>query len=317
MARNSSPLPVVLATDENYAAPCAVVMESLLQNTCRPSSFVFFILGSDLERETRDKLTAVGEGHGADIELRTPDMERLQELPLREGFSADAYNKLFAPNELQEFSRVLYLDCDVLVERDVRPLFSVDLDGHTAAAVPNGPAPFIAEFNERHGFSEDDPVFNSGVLLIHPERWARKNVAERVARWISDNRDQLIYRDQDGINVILHGDIKSLSPQWNMEARHYREWWMGLSDWWSRKAKGKELVTHYTGSRKPWKRWTYVPRQRKYRTYLRATPFSSSEWMSRSRTTFEVSRLGGGIRLVISAGRLRTGRLVQQTPKAL
>jgi lipopolysaccharide biosynthesis glycosyltransferase len=292
-------------------------MESLLQNTRRPSSVFFFILGSDLGAQTREKLREVAEGHGADVEIRKPDMGHLRDLPLREGFSADAYNKLYAPKELQDFSRVLYLDCDVLVERDVRPLLSVDLGGHPAAAVPNGPAPFISEFNEKHGFPEDTPVFNSGVLLIHPERWARENVAERVTRWISEHRDQLIYRDQDGINVILHGNVKPLSPQWNMEARHYREWWMGISDFWPREGEDEELIVHYTGALKPWRQWSYVPRQRAYRAYLEATPFSSSQWLSRSRIAFEVNRLGGGVQLAVSAGRMRVGTLVERMSAGL
>lgn len=317
MARESPRLPVVLATDENYAAPCAVVMESLLQNTPRPSSFLFFVFERNLEWKTKEDLRVVAEKHGAEVEMRSPDMSHLQDLPLRENFSVDAYNKLYAPNELQKFSRVLYLDCDVLVDRDVRPLFSVDLEGSAVAAVPNGPAPFIPEFNERHGFPKDNPVFNSGLLLIHPERWAEKKIAERVTNWISENQNRLIYRDQDGINVVLYDSIKTLCPQWNMEARHYREWWMDISDWWPRKAQDEELIVHYTGSRKPWKRWTYVPRQRAYREYLKATPFSSSRFIGRSRTSFEINRLGGGMRLVAEAGRVRFGKVKRRVASFL
>lgn len=301
--------PVVLVTDENYAAPCGVVMESLLRNTGAPSKFAFFIFGSDLSTETEENLRAVAERHGASLDIRNPDMERFADLPLREGFSADAYNKLYAPNELQEFEKVLYLDCDVLVERDVRSLFATDLDDCPAAAVPNGPAPFIAEFNERHGFPSDAPVFNTGVLLIDPERWAREQVAERVTNWIAENKEQLIYRDQDGINVVLNGAIKSLSPQWNMEARHYREQWMRISDWWRREAKGNRLIVHYTGDRKPWRRWVYVPRLRAYRSYLARTPFSSQESMSQSSVSSRIHRLAGWGKLLIETSRVRAGRL--------
>lgn len=314
MTAEMTTYPVVLATDENYAAPCGVVVESLLQNTDAPSRFAFFIFGSNLSAETKKKLRLVADRHGASLDVRSPNMERFTDLPLREGFSADAYNKLYAPNELQEFERILYLDCDMLVERDVRSLFATDLGDHLAAAVPNGPAPFIAEFNEKHGFPGDAPVFNTGVLLIDPERWARDRVAERVAEWIANNTDQLIYRDQDGINVVLNGAIKSLPPQWNMEARHYREWWMGISDWWPREAGCMNLIIHYTGARKPWRWGTFVPKQRTYYRHLRRIPLSEGGAMSRSRALFSISQGVGWLYLAGEVARVRLGNLRKRVP---
>jgi lipopolysaccharide biosynthesis glycosyltransferase len=303
--------PVVLATDENYAPPCAVVMESLLQNTADPSAVKFYVYGSELPDGSKRKLHGIARRHGAFAEIRTPDMSHLQDLPLRENFTADAYNKLFAPNDLQEHDRVLYLDGDILVERDVQPLFDVQLQECVAGAVPNGPAPFISEFNRRHGFPLGDPVFNTGVLLIDPEKWFKNRVAERVVEWIAENKRELIYRDQDGINVVLKGAIKSLEPHWNLEARHCREQWMGISARWNR-MEDDDVILHYTGSRKPWKRWVYAPRQRAYREYLEATPFSSSDFMARNRLEFELSRAVGGLRMMIEAARMRVGQLRQE-----
>lgn len=312
MNRNEKPTyPVVLATDENYAPPCAVVMESLLQNTADPSAVKFYVYGNDLPDGIKGKLRGVADRHGASAEIRTPDMSRLQNLPLRENFTADAYNKLFAPNDLQEYDRVLYLDGDILVERDLRPLFGVDLQDCVAGAVQNGPAPFVLEFNRRHGFPSEDPVFNTGVLLIDPGKWGKKKVAKRVAKWIAENERKLIYRDQDGINVVLKGDIRSLPPVWNLEARHRREQWMGISSRWDQMEE-TDVILHYTGPRKPWKRWVYVPRQRSYRGYLEATPFSSSDFMARNTLEFELSRAVGGLRMMVEAARMRAGRVRQK-----
>lgn len=313
----STTFPVVLVIDENYAAPCAVVMESLLQNTGDPSSFIFFIFGSDLRGGTKEKLRLLANNHGASVEVRTPSMERLEGLPLRPGFSADAYNKLYAPNELQQHERVLYLDSDILVERDVRPLFEIDLEGHAVAAVPNGPAPFISDFNKRHGFKKDSPVFNSGLLLIQPERWAAEHVAERVTQWISENQDQLIYRDQDGINFVLNKRIKPLPPQWNMEARHYHESWMGISNWWDQEAKDKKLILHYTGQCKPWKRWVHVPKQVAYYKYLTSTPFDRFGFMTQSKIFFRVEHTVAWLCMMTKVARFRTGKIRGKIKKVL
>ena len=301
----------MLATDENYAAPCAVVIESLLRNTADPSAIAIYVYGSNLTEQTQQRLKAVADRHDASLTIHQPDMSRLQDLPLRENFTADAYNKVLAPDDFSDQNRLLYLDCDLLVERDVQPLFEIDLGEKVAGAVPNGPAPFITEFNRRHGFPLDEPVFNTGVLLVDPEKWKERGVAEQVIRWIAKNEDRLIYRDQDGINAILKEHIKPLGSHWNVEARHYRDKWMGISERWD-EVEGDDVILHYTGPRKPWKRWVYVPRQRSYREYLEATPFSSSDFMARNRLEFELSRTVGGLRMMIEAAHMRAGQVRQE-----
>jgi lipopolysaccharide biosynthesis glycosyltransferase len=282
-------------------------MESILQNTESPSQFSFFVFESGVEAETKAKFSQVAERHGAEVDVRRFDTSAFCHLP--QDFSADAYTRLYAPDELKQFPRILYLDCDLLVERDVQELFEVDLEENIIGAVPNGPAPFIVEFNRRNGFPEDDHVFNSGVLLIDTQRWVQEAIGDRVVSWIEDHAEEVDFPDQEGINYVLKDRVKPLSATWNMEARHYREWWMGVSDWWSQKAEGEELIVHYTGHRKPWKQGTYVPRQRAYRAYLGDTPFSSSQWLGQSRAAFEGSRMRGGLRLMAEAGRVRIGKI--------
>lgn len=310
MTTDVSTYPVVLATDENYAPPCGIVMESLLRNTGTPARFQFFIFESNLKEETKSKLRHVAENHGAGIEIRSFDTSKFSQLP--QDFTADAYTRLYAPRELQQFSRILYLDCDLLVQRDAEKLFEVDLEDHAIGAVPNGPAPFISAFNRKHGFSEEDNVFNSGVLLINPGRWTEENVGERVVSWVEENKTEVEFPDQEGINIILKDEIQPLNHQWNMEARHYREWWMGISEWWPQEAEGRNLIVHYTGARKPWRWGTLVPKQRAYHGYLKQTPFTEAGAMSRSRPLFNVSQVVGGLHFAGEVARVRLGDVRKQ-----
>lgn len=305
MTADTTTYPVVLATDENYAAPCGVVMESLLQNTDTPAKFEFFVFESDLGGRTKDRLRHVAESHGAGIEIRSFDTSRFSQLP--QDFTADAYTRLYAPRELQQFSRLLYLDCDLLVQRDAEKLFKVDLEDHTIGAVPNGPAPFISDFNRKYGFSEGDNVFNSGVLLINPGRWTEENAGERVVNWVEENKTEIEFPDQEGINIILKDEIRPLNHQWNMEARHYREWWMGISEWWPKEAEGRNLIMHYTGARKPWRWGTFVPKQRAYYSYLKETPFIDTGAMPTSGALFNVSQVLGGLHFFGEVARVRLG----------
>jgi lipopolysaccharide biosynthesis glycosyltransferase len=302
---------VILATDENYAAPCGVTMESLLQNTSAPSAVHFAIFGRELHEETGAKLREVAQGHGATAEIHSTETERFEGLPIIEVGSLDTFTRLYAPAEFSSYERVLYIDCDVLVERDIGELFSVDLNGAVAAAVPHGPTPFVSQFKEQHGLSADDPVFNAGVLAIDPQKWAAQNIARRAVDWIdTQDEDNLFFPDQDAINVVLEGQIKRLDPQWNLEARYHREEWMGLSDWWS-KNDDENVIVHYTGAHKPWKQWVYVPRQWTYRSYLEDTPFAESGFMTRSDGAFALERAAAWLRMMMRVARVRGGKLTR------
>ncbi|MCS3668071.1 lipopolysaccharide biosynthesis glycosyltransferase [Salinibacter ruber] len=300
---------VILATDENYAAPCGVTMESLLQNTSAPSAVHFAIFGRDLHENTKAKLQEVAHGHGASIEIRSAEAERFEGLPVIEVGSLDTFTRLYAPAEFASSECVLYIDCDVLVERDIGELFSMQLSEAVAAAVPHGPTPFVPAFREQHGFSANHPVFNAGVLVVNPRKWAEQDVPSRAVEWIeAQDDDDLFFPDQDAINILLEGQITPLAPQWNMEARYYREEWMGLSDWWTQKTKGENVIVHYTGPRKPWKRWVHVPRQWQYRAYLEATPFAESGLMTRFDAAFMVERAAGWLSMMTRVARVRAGQ---------
>ncbi len=302
---------VILATDENYAAPCGVTMKSLLQNTSAPSAVHFAIFGRDLRGNTEAKLREIVQGYGATAEIRSTEAERFEELPVIEVGSLDTFTRLYAPGEFPSYERVLYIDCDVLVERDIGELFSVDLNGTIAAAVPHGPTPFVSQFKEQHGVSADVPVFNAGVLAIDPQKWAAQNVARRAVEWIdTQDEDNLFFPDQDAINVLLEGQIKPLDPKWNLEARYHREEWMGLSDWWSQH-DGKDVIVHYTGPHKPWKQWAYVPRQWAYRSYLEDTPFAGSGLMTRSDSAFMLERIAAWLRMMMGVAHVRGGKLTR------
>jgi lipopolysaccharide biosynthesis glycosyltransferase len=300
---------VILATDENYAAPCGVTMESLLQNTSAPSAVHFAIFGRDLRENTEAKLRKISQRHSATIEVRSTEAERFEGLPIIEVGSLDTFTRLYAPAELTSYDQALYIDCDVLVERDIGELFSMELTNAVAAAVPHGPTPFVSAFREQHGFSVDQPVFNAGVMMIDPQRWTEQKIASRAVKWIdAHDRDDLYFPDQDAINVLLTDEMKPLGPQWNMEARYHREEWMGISDWWSQNDT-ENVVIHYTGPRKPWKRWVYVPRQWAYRAYLEDTPFAKSGLMTRSDAAFTLERAAAWLHMMMHVTRVRLGGL--------
>jgi len=110
--------------------------------------------------------------------------------------------RLALPQVFQEEHRMLWLDTDVIVEKDIGPLFDIDLMGNYIAMVKE-PARTIWPFT----------YYNAGVFLMDLDRVRREKVDLKMIDWI--NRNYATAPGQDPLNVFFQGEILELGPEWN------------------------------------------------------------------------------------------------------
>jgi Lipopolysaccharide biosynthesis proteins, LPS:glycosyltransferases len=139
--------------------------------------------------------------------------------------------------------RILYLDSDILVMRDVSELFDIDMKGKAVMAAPGhyqykqtpyavgvpfySPAP-----------SDDATYFNAGVLLIDMNQWRiYQSKFEEVLH--SFDPRLLVHLDQTVLNYVLINKIGRLDRCWNFWADHCRA--------------EPDSILHFIGPDKPWK----------------------------------------------------------------
>ena len=125
---------ICCACNDNYAPPLAVCLYSLLCNADKSRLYDIVVLHSDISNESREQLLRVG-GLFPNCTLRLVDMTEFHERV--KGCSgsyitAETNYRLAILGELfSEYDRVLYLDCDTIVEGDISQLFDTDLKGKT------------------------------------------------------------------------------------------------------------------------------------------------------------------------------------------
>ena len=114
-----------------------------------------------------------------------------------------ALSKIFT-----EYDRVLFLDCDTIVEHDISQLWDLDMKGYYYAAVPQ-----IDDGREGE-FSQGACYYNAGVLMC--------NLAELRARGMDDYLIQALntvdykFCEQDAINKLCWGRILPLPGRYNV-----------------------------------------------------------------------------------------------------
>jgi lipopolysaccharide biosynthesis glycosyltransferase len=176
----------------------------------------------------------------------SPEMEQFDGLPHDWGSSVMTYARLALP-ELVDTSRVIYIDADLIVQRDLTSFMTLDLEGKTVAAARN---PALKTLGEEQLPIEEfdlDPVasyLQAGFLVIDLDQWRERKISQRVLEYLRTHPDHSIYWDQSALNVVLYGDWLALSGRWNTVA-----FW---ADSGKQGACLDDPILHFIGPYKPW-----------------------------------------------------------------
>jgi lipopolysaccharide biosynthesis glycosyltransferase len=179
------------------------------------------------------------------LELRRVDAALFASFPSLND-SLAAYYRLVVP-QILDVERFLYVDADTLCDADVNELQSLDMGKSPAGLVPEAPLAgavdrFVAD---QLGNSPVEPYFNSGVILVNVAEWRRQRVTELAMEYITMHRPP--FHDQSALNVVLHGNAKSLNGRFNCIA-NMRKNWPAL-----RKPCGQTgVLVHFLDYPKPW-----------------------------------------------------------------
>lgn len=209
----------------------------------------------------------------------------LQSFPGRGYVSRATYLRLCLPELAPpDVRKVLYLDCDLIVCRDVRPLFALDLGGRPVGAVFDywiDPATFA----QRWGLERGGRYFNAGVLLLDLQRLRENGGFARAVALLAQNLQQFEFLDQDALNHAFWNDWTAMDPIWNVQRAMLapgHETAAQKADWPRGRRPG---IVHYTSSHKPWVREAYTPYAWLYHRARAATPFGAIEdftWLDRA-----------------------------------
>ena len=169
------------------------------------------------------------------------------------GESHMTYCRILLPH-LLNVPRVIYLDCDVLVFRDLSELFNLDLSpGKFLAAVPDSETLSLAEdcptIADALRLPAEGAYFNCGVMLMNLDELRKQHFLERAVEFLN-RKSAYRFWDQSAINFLLYGQIHALPECWNR------------ASWCFDAQQNNDLdcVIHYTTSA-PWLVETAGPAQ--------------------------------------------------------
>jgi lipopolysaccharide biosynthesis glycosyltransferase len=274
---DSATVVLVAGADDQFAMPLTVTLTSALRHLDPARRVVVIVLDGGMSETNLAHATAcLGRARpAAVIEVVRVEQTRFFHLPTTEAISAATYLRLLVAEVVpDQYERVLYLDSDLVITRDVSELWNIELGGKALWAVPSSDVDrHYAYFRDTFTFldlPEDPFYFNAGVLLINMPRFREQKVAQRCLEFLAAHSERCPEKDQDGLNAVVIGDWGALPDHWNMQL--YGRWI--FSETLKRNPNTPGII-HYLGPDKPWRLGGPVMARRAF-----YEAFPESGWLS-------------------------------------
>lgn len=276
---------IICATDNNFIQHCSIMLVSLLTNN---KDVDVYILTEGLTEDNQKILNEEVEAKGGRIHYCMVDTSIVENMPLSkvEGLNhisrATYYRLLIADLLPAEVTKVIYLDCDIVVNDSLEELWNMDMSGMAIAASLQIGSGYECE---RLGYPIKDGYFNAGVTMMNIDYCRKNDITRMMLEYATENRDRLKFNDQDVLNAVLHDKCIHILPQWNMtsacyandmERRGDKRKGVIINDYRESKDNIKErgmnpCVVHYVSKPKPWSDNCVHPLYHLYYEYAQKT----------------------------------------------
>jgi lipopolysaccharide biosynthesis glycosyltransferase len=261
---------IISAADERFAAHFSAMLHSAW--THHPTA-EFCLLDCGIEPATLAVLKDYAVTQRIRLNVIKVDIASFRNLATTEALSAATYARLMIPDLLSvSVEKVLYLDADCIVVKDLTALFQMDIGEAAIAGVRDA---FGAQAELEVGVPIDDREFvNAGVLLMNLAVWRRDGLADAALAFISQQRPRFL--DQAGINAACARRIVHVTDEWNVMVPFLNQQ--------SRRWLDPNII-HYVGQMKPWL-YSDVPFASIYLYHRNQTPFPMNPPRAALRSKF-------------------------------
>lgn len=267
-AFNNNNIPIVFSTDNQYAPYLGVTIKSLIDNASSKNNYDIVILESSISNLNKFLIRSLI-GFKKNFSIRFIDVKPYlinTNFHVERYFSVETYYRLFIPTIMNNYNKVVYLDCDIIILDDIAELYNTDIQDYLLAATHNCTTIFCYEreytlygYNWKHYLENilklTNPLdyFQAGVLVMNVTKMKEENIQEKTIQAANNFKHVLV--DQDVLNKICHGRIKFISQSWDLLKCD----WLKTSNFCSEKivrdyaqAEKTPKIVHYAGDVKVW-----------------------------------------------------------------
>lgn len=193
----TNPVNVVFITDDKYILPTRTAIRSLISNKNPETQIEINIIGFNLSEKSIKKLESEVKKN-TKINIRKVSDEDLHNLQAGSkatpGVSRADNAKFFLSSLLKDKDKVLYMDGDVIVLKDLSEMYNTDLKDNYLGAVDDWQSGWENDPQKRY--------FNNGVMLLNLKKIREDNLEEKLVEF-KKNDTVKRFVTQDAFNTVM------------------------------------------------------------------------------------------------------------------
>jgi len=249
---NLTKMNILLSTDSNYIPIVKALLNSLFDNN-RDCAISIHLLHSKLDEDELSDINNTIQlyngkfySYKLDISSYGDTICKPTRLPM------ETYYRLFCLDYLpRSVKKVLYLDCDIIINGSIKELYNVDISRLMFAAaddfheVLNYPPDYwVCQIVDGY-LPKTHKYVNAGVLLMNIDRLRQVMTTKEIISMIEELGDIIVFHDQDFINYLFYKHI------YHVDYKLYN--YFPVYGDWEELEYMQPAIIHFAGFFKPWK----------------------------------------------------------------
>jgi len=217
-------VPVVLSANDKFAPYLDVMIRSIVHNASMERFYDIIILYNDIRERNQEMIHTAARGR-SNVSIRFVKVDRYFDagkLFVDQHLSVETYYRLIIPQLMPDYHKILYLDCDMVADRDVADLYDESLGDAIIGAVKDIDVAGQVNLKQNHwdayaakkvGLKLPYDYFQAGVLIINLDKLRELTTSQELIKLALSTRWRC--HDQDVLNRACRGKVHYLPQRWN------------------------------------------------------------------------------------------------------
>ena len=210
-----NPVNILFITDNNYVMPVTTTIRSIIANKNKQTQIQITIIGVDLSYYSILKLQKIAK---KDVKVELIDIESTYLKNLSDGKYSNAAvsradnTKLFLTSIIKDKDKILYIDGDIIILKDLSEFYNINLDDYYIGAVD--------DWQTKKRYDKNKRYFNNGIMLLNLKAMRKDNTDDKLFKAKQQDKNPR-FVTQDAFNTVMENKVYFMPLIYNTFAPEY------------------------------------------------------------------------------------------------
>ncbi len=245
---------ILVALNSGYVKPLCTMLKSLVDSNYGTVIDLYVAYSSLTEIDFKLIKAALSGSFSSVHRIKLED-ELFEKAPKKKRISKETYYRIFAPIYLpRSVERILYIDPDTIILNSLNHFYSADFGDSLIIGAKHFDGAIDSWNRGRLGIKHSEKYINAGIMLLNIKEMRKCFDDKKIFNLIKYRSSILFLADQDLINIIYDGKIKTMSEyKINLDERSFKRLLKRCTlEECLEFVAANTLIVHYNGKNKPW-----------------------------------------------------------------